>query len=156
MKIFLSLLLIFVSNTLFANDIFYDGWLRFGWKLDLGFMPQYEGGLYRLGDKTLFWIQENNVVREDLGLDVKLWNAWRIFTEINVYETPVNLVAYNPFRADFIVGTEWRFDMLIFGLRHRCDHPVEGDGLKERNEYHYGGNYTEIYLRIDGGYGWQP
>ena len=154
MKIILSIILFFFSQASFADGLFYDGWLQFGWKLDLGLMPQYEFGFYHLGGRTSFWTQEKVVIKQNFGLDAKLWGFWRIFTEIDVYDTPIHLFLYNPFRVDFSTGTELRWNMLIFGLRHRCDHPVEGNGLMERNEYHYGGNYTELYVKINGGYGW--
>ncbi len=88
------------------------------WFLTLGFQPFNQT---KLNDLT---VETTNTFTQQLGVEFYLGTYGKIYTDIEVYDTPVTLFSWSPYRIDFSIGAELKYMFLSLGVYHECDHDV--------------------------------
>jgi hypothetical protein len=88
------------------------------WLLSLGFMPNtslaIKGGS----------IEASNCLVQTLGVGFSFADHLRIYSTVEIQETKIHSVYFDPFRADFLIGGSIYYKNLSIGISHECNHDI--------------------------------
>lgn len=120
-------------------------WLVVGWFFGFTYTP-----LYALEIQDTF-VEHKHTFSQTLGLELRIIDVIRLYTDIEIYDVPLEIWSWSPYRADFTIGLEVRYKNFTLGARHECNHDVIADHSGPRNGYQMG--ITQFYMEIRGSTG---
>ncbi|MDR1009398.1 MAG: hypothetical protein LBL52_04070 [Rickettsiales bacterium] len=151
--------------------------VSFGWELSPSYYSLKQTGVKNVGDLETVYLSEHvNTFGAFIGLDVKFYGMFRIFTSIETFED-YGGGGFMPYEGIYAFGAEFKWRNIVLGAAHDCTHPIisaaQGNGRNFTNSrqsisaqtstfagassddalYKEGAN-TRIYVRIRGGFGW--
>ncbi|MDR0538884.1 MAG: hypothetical protein LBG74_00045 [Spirochaetaceae bacterium] len=117
-----------------------ENFIFINWLLSVGFMPFSS---MDIGENSTFY--QNNSFFQRVEVEFTIANYVNIFTTIDIFETKTYDIYFDPYRANFVIGLELRYNNFELGALHECNHDIiTGWDFHEYNGWDVGKN--DIYF----------
>jgi hypothetical protein len=109
------------------------------WILSLGFVPN--SSLETRGGS----IEASNCLVQTFGVGFYLADHICIYSTLEIQDTKMHSIYFDPFRSDFLIGGSVYFKNLSIGISHECNHDI----VTNRNFHDYNGweaVFDKVYI----------